>query len=90
MYIICVCISLILLLHIAVAPGAVNTTQCNNGQFYCGADSTYPCISSTWVCDRDRDCSNGADEASCGVYYDSIIHKSHRKQGGNYPLASII
>ena len=62
------------LLNVAVAPAEVNVTQRNSGQFYCGATSTYPqCISNSWVCDRDRDCSNGADEADCGMDYGSII-----------------
>ncbi|KRT81787.1 Fibronectin domain-containing protein [Oryctes borbonicus] len=31
--------------------------SCNNGQ----------CIPKTWVCDKDRDCSNGEDELNCDV-----------------------
>ena len=65
-----------LLFAIATTIDAVNTTHCNSGQFFCGAGSTFlQCISNSWVCDRDRDCSNGADEADCGMYYDSIISR---------------
>ena len=74
---ICMYVHLLMpLLNIAVAPTEVNATQCNSGQFYCGADSTNrQCIFNSWVCDGDRDCSNGADEADCGMDCDSIISR---------------
>ena len=53
----------------------VNVTQCRNGQFDCSPAAGYPqCISNLWVCDGDRDCRNGADEAICpnGMYYESM------------------
>ena len=54
----------------ASAIDTVNATHCNSGQFYCGAGSTFfRCIPNSWVCDGDRDCSNNADEANCGMYY---------------------
>lgn len=63
-----------------VAATADNTTQCSSGQFYCSSQFTFPqCISNSWVCDGDSDCSNGADEATCGTYYNSILFATHIK-----------
>lgn len=39
--------------------------SCESGLFLCPAEGT--CIPSSWVCDEDKDCSDGADEQqNCG------------------------
>ena len=55
----------------SVTGGTVDVivSQCNSGQFDCAPNSTdSQCISNSWICDGDRDCKNGADEAMCGMY----------------------
>ena len=65
----------------------VNTTRCSSGQFNCGPPPTYPqCIRDSWVCDGDRDCTNGADEAMCGMYYDLELHMYHTVQKFNWKI----
>ena len=47
----------------------VTVSQCYNGQFDCGLNSTnLQCINTSLVCDGNEDCMNGADEAMCGKY----------------------
>lgn len=48
---------------IAVQTCRQNQFRCNNGR----------CISKTWVCDVDDDCSDNSDELNCGK-----LNKCHR------------
>ena len=45
---------------------------CTIGKFDCRDNSTSHCIEYSWVCDGETDCSNNADEESCGMYYKSL------------------
>ena len=40
--------------------------MCPPEKFDCG-DSASKCISSSWRCDGERDCENGADEDQCSA-----------------------
>ena len=57
-----------------IADDTVTVSQCYTGQFDCGLNSTnLQCINVSLVCNGNEDCMNGADEAMCGKYYNSVI-----------------
>ena len=63
-----------LVLTAATTAGTINTIECNIGKFDCGPSATgQRCISYTWVCDGEDDCSNGADEAMCSMYIITLL-----------------
>ncbi|XP_049832899.1 serine protease svh-1-like isoform X1 [Schistocerca gregaria] len=41
------------------------------------------CIDESWVCDGDKDCSNGHDETDCASYLDSFSKFSSRRLKGH-------
>lgn len=49
-----------MLLYLIFCVGLVSCSE--RGGFACDGDK---CLSSAWVCDGDRDCMDGADEAEC-------------------------
>uniref|UniRef100_A0A8C4EP09 Low density lipoprotein receptor b n=1 Tax=Dicentrarchus labrax TaxID=13489 RepID=A0A8C4EP09_DICLA len=47
---------------VAICPDYISAKQCNADEFQCANGQ---CISNSFVCDNDNDCSDGSDEASC-------------------------
>ena len=41
----------------------IRPSSCSSFQFQCVASRV--CIPSAWICDSDRDCSDGSDEVNC-------------------------
>ena len=62
----------------SLAEAGGDNFTCGSGRFDCGPNILhFRCISNSWICDGDRDCANGADEATCGMHSDSIISHNH-------------
>nr|CAD7463399.1 unnamed protein product [Timema tahoe] len=60
---------------------SANTSRCGPKQFECAPAE---CIASAWVCDGEKDCSNGHDEQSCTGYLEEFsYHGSKRLEGHN-------
>lgn len=53
---------------------------CGPKKFECQLNE---CIDESWVCDGDKDCSNGHDETDCASYLDSFTKLSSRRLKGH-------
>ena len=51
--------------------------ECSPSQFKCASDGD--CIDKSWVCDKEFDCKDNSDEASCGELFPFVFVNSSRR-----------
>lgn len=53
------------------------TKVCTSEEFTCKS-ANGECIPLAWMCDQNRDCSDGSDEAQCSKYF-ILLYKREKK-----------